>query len=180
MGELSGLPEVPAQLALLDSRPFRSPQLDAILKRKKSTSKPGPNQIPYKLYTKCPRLKRYLFGILKDILRSKAVIPKVTTPASNEVGDYRQIALLNVEGKLFWSLISERLYHYLGTNNRFVSPYVQKGSMKKVAGCWEHTSMVWSALKDARATKGSLAVLWLDLANAYGSVPHKLIVFALK
>ena len=40
--------------------------------------------------------------------------------------------------------------------------------------------MVWSALKDARKSKSSVAVLWLDLANAYGSVPHKLIEFALK
>jgi len=40
--------------------------------------------------------------------------------------------------------------------------------------------MVWSALKDARRRKKSLAALWLDLANAYGSVPHKLIVYALR
>ena len=40
--------------------------------------------------------------------------------------------------------------------------------------------MVWSALKDARKRKSSMALLWLDLANAYGSVPHKLIVFALR
>ena len=40
--------------------------------------------------------------------------------------------------------------------------------------------MVWSALQDARESKQSLAVLWLDLTNAYGSVPHKLIAFALR
>ena len=87
------------------------------------------------------------------------MIPKVTTPTPNNINDFRQIVLLNVEGELFWSLISERLYHYLVTNNELVSPYVQKGSMKKVAGCWKHTSMVWSALKDASADKCSLAVL---------------------
>ena len=40
--------------------------------------------------------------------------------------------------------------------------------------------MVWSALKDARSRLKTLAVLWLDLANAYGSVPHKLIEFSLR
>ena len=40
--------------------------------------------------------------------------------------------------------------------------------------------MVWSALKDARKGKKDLATIWLDLANAYGSVPHKLILFALR
>ena len=39
--------------------------------------------------------------------------------------------------------------------------------------------MVWHALKEARAQKSNLAVIWLDIANAYGSIPHKLIVFAL-
>ena len=37
--------------------------------------------------------------------------------------------------------------------------------------------MVWATLNDAKSNKKSLAILWLDLANAYGSVPHKLIEF---
>ena len=65
-------------------------------------------------------------------------------------------------------------------DNEYVSKSVQKGSMEKVAGCWEHTAMVWSALKDVREAKKDLSLLWLDLANAYGSVPHKRIEFALK
>ena len=39
--------------------------------------------------------------------------------------------------------------------------------------------MVWHALKEARAKKSNLAVIWLDIANAYGSIPHKRIAFAL-
>ena len=77
-------------------------------------------------------------------------------------------------------MVADRLYDFLATRNEFVSPRVQKGSMRKVAGCWEHTAMVWSALKDARKNKKDVAAIWLDLANAYGSVPHKLIVFALR
>ena len=51
--------------------------------------------------------------------------------------------------------------------------------MEKIPRCWEHLSMVWHALKEARAQKSNLAVIQLDIANAYGSIPHKLIVFAL-
>ena len=40
-------------------------------------------------------------------------------------------------------------------------------------------SMVWYALNEARAQKSNLAVIMLDIANAYGSIPHKLVVFAL-
>ena len=39
--------------------------------------------------------------------------------------------------------------------------------------------MVWHALKEARAQRVNLAVIWLDIANAYGFIPHKLIVFTL-
>ena len=52
--------------------------------------------------------------------------------------------------------------------------------MEKVPGCWEHMSMVWSALKEARSCKTDLSTIWLDVANAYGSIPHRLIFFALE
>ena len=113
-------------------------------------------------------------------LNDGIMIPKVDNPVADQIGDFRQIALLNVEGKIFWSMVADRLYNYLVTQNSFVSSKIQKGSMRKVAGCWEHTAMMWSALKDARKRRRSLASVWLDLANAYGYVPCRLIVFALK
>ena len=39
--------------------------------------------------------------------------------------------------------------------------------------------MAWHALKEASAKKCNLAVIWLNIANAYGSILHKLIVFTL-
>ena len=192
LGDLPGLPDVPSGTPVrLSNRSFSGSHFKGILKRKKSASKPGPNKIPYKVYKKCPQLARFLLLILNQAFQRGHIplcwrvndgimIPKVEAPVSSEIGDYRQIALLNVEGKLFWSLVADRLYKYLIVNNSFISQDIQKGSMRRVAGCWEHTAMMWSALKDARKAKESLAVLWLDLANAYGSVPHKLIVFALR
>ena len=49
--------------------------------------------------------------------------------------------------------------------------------MEKIRGCWEHLSMVWHALKEARAQKSNLTVIWFDTANVYESIPHKLIAF---
>ena len=188
---MDGLPEAPAKLLDFDERPFSYAHFKRVLQRKRPGSTPGPNRIPYTVYKKCPKIARFLFEVFKDVRRSRVVplcwrvndgimIPKVDNPSSGVIGDFRQIALLNVEGKLFWSMVADRLYDFLVTRNEFVSPRVQKGSMRKVAGCWEHTAMVWSALKDARKNKKDVAAIWLDLANAYGSVPHKLIVFALR
>ena len=46
--------------------------------------------------------------------------------------------------------------------------------MEQVPGCWEHISMVWAALKEAKSKNLSLATICFDIANAYGSIPHKL------
>lgn len=35
--------------------------------------------------------------------------------------------------------------------------------------------MVIQLLREAKEGKGDLVVLWLDLVNAYGSIPHKLV-----
>ena len=46
-------------------------------------------------------------------------------------------------------------------------------------GCIEHTFTLLEALKDAKQSHRQIIITWLDLANAYGSVRHNLIQFAL-
>ena len=38
----------------------------------------------------------------------------------------------------------------------------------------------WQVFKDAKKKHKSLAVCWLDLANAYGSANHSLILYSLR
>ena len=52
--------------------------------------------------------------------------------------------------------------------------------MAKIPGCWKHKSLVWVELKTAKSDKSDIVAVWLDIANAYGSVPHQLIFFALE
>lgn len=40
--------------------------------------------------------------------------------------------------------------------------------------------MIWDQIQKAKREKTHLHVIWLDLANAYGSVPHQLISYALE
>ena len=44
----------------------------------------------------------------------------------------------------------------------------------------EHTGVVTQLIREAKEGGGDLAVLWLDLTNAYGSIPHKLVEVALE
>ena len=77
-------------------------------------------------------------------------IPKVSSLSENKLSDFRSIVRLSVEGKPFFSLVSKRLDTHLIHNNKFINNFIQKSCMEKVPGCWEHLSMVWHALKEAR------------------------------
>ena len=44
----------------------------------------------------------------------------------------------------------------------------------------EHTGVVTQLIREAKEGGGDLAVLWLDLTNAYGSIPHKVVEVALQ
>ena len=180
---LEDLPPTPKITKEFNSSNLKRELLLEIVNSRRNASSPGINMIPYKVYKKCPQILSFLFKIFQSTFKlecipiqwriaSEAYIPKVNPPNSSSITDFRPIALLNVEGKLFFSLISKRLEQHIIHNNKFVDVSVQKGCMAKVPGCWEHMSMVWNDLKMAKQNKSSLTAVWLDIANAYGSVPH--------
>ena len=91
----------------------------------------------------------------------------------------KKTQLLNVEGKIFFSVMASRLTKYL-TENGYINTSVQKGGIPGVSGCLEHATMIWEAIQRAKSEKLNLDVIRLDLANAYGSVPHQMIQLALR
>ena len=128
-----------------------------LLRKRCKASAPAINAIPYK-YKKYPQLSRFLFNISKSFLKHcvfqiplqytvKHYIPEIDQPSPSKVKDFMPIALLNVEGKLFFSLISKRLEKHVIVNNKFINTSVQKACMGNVPGCCENKSMVWGALK---------------------------------
>ena len=98
---------------------------------------------------------------------------------SREIGQFRTISLLNVEGKIFLSLLSRRMTKFF-INNGYIDTSVQKGGIPGVSGCIEHTSVITQVISEARKNRGELAVIWLDLANAYGTIPHKVVELTLE
>src|SRR4029434_3162538 len=92
---------------------------------------------------------------------------------------FRIISLLYVEAKVFFSAVSKRLCTYLAKNT-YIDTSVQKGAIPGMSVCLEHTGVVTQLIREARENKGNLSVLWLDLANAFGSIPHKLVQLTLR
>ena len=64
--------------------------------------------------------------------------------------------------------------------NKYMDTTIQKAFVHGIPGCTEHQLKLATAIQDARTKHRSLTICWLDLANAYGSVHHQLIQFALK
>ena len=185
---LEGLPREPCLLKRFNNGSFSYDDFFKILSTRRNASAPGLNGIPYKVYKKCSKINKFLFKIFQACFKrceipiqwrsaQEIYIPKVSSPSENKLSDFRPIALLNVEGKLFFSLVSKRLETHLIHNNKFINNSIQKGCMEKIPGCWEHLSMVWHALKEARAQKSNLATTWLDIANTYGSIPPQIDCF---
>ena len=176
-------PETPFRaggLRLYEAREF--------IRKTRACSAPGLNGVSFKLYKNCPTVLEQLVCLLQRAWREGYVaqewcladgvwIPKEEN--SIGVGSFRPISLLNVEGKIFFGVIARRMTSFL-LQNKYINTSVQKAGIPGFPGCLEHAQMIWNSLMTAKREKKELHVVWLDLANAYGSVPHNCIKFALK
>ena len=52
---------------------------------------------------------------------------------------------------------------------------LNKDFMEKVSGCVEHNEALIVMLPYAKKNGNPIVTTWLDLQNAYGTVPHNLI-----
>ncbi len=59
----------------------------------------------------------------------------------------------------------------MATDYDWLSPE-QKGFLPGVHGIQEHTMLLESAIEEAKLKKVNLTICLLDLANAFGSLPH--------
>ena len=87
----------------------------------------------------------------------------------NNLGNWRPLTLGNTIAKLYSGVLADRISRWAESGTR-ISPQ-QKGFTRH-DGCLEHNFLLQSAINQARRTGQELCVAWLDLANAFPSVPH--------
>ena len=92
---------------------------------------------------------------------------------------FRNITLTNVRGKKFFQVLATRLLSYL-VQNDYIDKAIQKGFITGIAGCVEHTQALMETLLDAKENERETLAAWLNLTNAYVSVAHNLVQFALE
>jgi len=145
------------------------------------------NSITYVPFKKCSALIDFLHKIVLKIWREKRIPPDwaqgyiILLSKSEDLSsckEFRPIAITCTMGKIFFSVLSDRLQHFF-VSNSYIPRSIQKGFLSGVAGCVEHSFMLWEALREAKEHTRQIVTTWIDLANAYGSVRHNLIQFAL-
>ncbi len=158
-------------------------EVSTFLKKARAKSAPEPNGILYKAYKYCERLRKRLWKLLKVAWRKDFLAEDwfVAEGCFNSIGikQFRTISLLNGKGKIFLGILAKRLTTFM-LDNEYMDTSVQKGGVPGVSGCLEHTGVIIKIIKDAKRNHGDLAVLWLDLTNAYSTIPDKLVELALK
>ena len=133
------------------------------LRKTRAKSAPGPNGVPYRVYKRCPEVAKLLYLYLRSMWAKNEIsdawreaegvfIPKEENASSVE--KYRTISLLNVEGKLFFSLKSERILDFALANG-YIDTSIQKGGVPGVSGCLEHTAVVSQLIREAKKEEKS-------------------------
>ena len=162
-------------------------EFSKLLRKTRTGSAPGPNGVPYRVYKKCPGVAKLLWLYLRGLWKKEVLsdtwrtaegvfIPKEN--GATDVSKFRTINLLNVEGKIYFAILAGRLTDFT-VGNGYIDTSIQKGGIPGISGCLEHTAILSQLIREAKLNKMDLVVSWLDIANAYGSIPHKLLETAL-
>ena len=165
---------------LVDISEMKFEEVQEVIKKARSGSAPGPSGITYKIYKMCPLLTRRLWRLLKVMWRKKEIpsawllaegcfVPKEEN--SSTLDQFREILLLSIEGKIFWSIVVKWLTTFLVKNN-YIDTSVQKGGISGYAGCIEHTAAITQLTEEAKKEKKDLAVVWLDCVPQCSQSTH--------
>jgi hypothetical protein len=87
-----------------------------------------------------------------------------------DFGNFRPIFLLSTLYKLFSGVIASRLCTVTSINGWLSAE--QKGILPGAHGIQEHSILLETAIGEAKHLKRNLTICWLDLANAFGSLPR--------
>lgn len=178
-------PAFPAQL--FDLEPPTVKMFFHSARKKSNGAANGLNGLSYIIYKKCPTVLVYLRYIslkvwaTRDVPTDWGIAYVALVAKSSELhvpGEFRPLAVGNTDGKIFFSIVADRLQVYL-VGNTYIRIKIQKGFLAGMAGCVEHSFVLMEALRNATVAQRSIVTTWIDLANAYGSVRHNLIQFAL-
>ena len=125
LGERQDIPTVPLPTNYFKLAVPSYEEVKSVVRKARNRSASGPNGIPYLLYKRCPRVLKILHMLVESAWEAGRVdnewkraegvyIPKEKD--SRSLTQFRPISLLNVEGKVFFTIMASRLTQYVMSN----------------------------------------------------------------
>ena len=153
--------------------------------RSLSNSAPGKDRVEYRhLRTADPKCE-VLAAIFNRCMDENDVPPEWKDSVTilihkkgdaDEISNFRPIALMSSIYKLLMSVIAKRLVNF-AIDSELLS--ASQKSARPTEGCYEHSFLLQSLVLDAKRLQKNVFLAWLDLRNAFGSVPHEVIEITL-
>jgi hypothetical protein len=170
---------------------FGHEDLMRILKSK-TNSAPGWDNLQYDFYKNCTSVTGFICQIINRILQGKvvpssfklatlALIHKGKGADVNEPKSFRPICLTSTFSKIFTTFLANHASVHMLKNKFFADS--QKAYIKGLSGVVEHHATLEAALDFLASGKGKkdqMVLILTDISNAFGSVSHNLIIFALE
>ena len=166
--------------------PLTREEIITSLWRKRNGAAAGPNGILYLVYKKIPFLQHHFCQILQEmwpnfeLSQSRYGITGLIhkSGSNEEISHVRLVTITDTDGKILLPVLASRSLSYMKANG-YYDLAIRKGFISDVVGCAEHTTMLSELLKHARETSRPITVCWTDVENAFGSLKHDFIQFAL-
>ena len=185
------IPPPPEPACVMDMTPVTEEELARVIRKSKSSSTPSSfDRISYMILKRCRSLRPALLDLFNRIIMegkvpsgwksaSVKLIPKSSAQQDpSSPGNFRPIALTPAISKHLSGILKDRWLRHMRANKYLDSDF-QKAFLPTIPGVSEHQAKLAAIIKAAKRAKRSLAIAWLDIANAYGSVHHSLIQFSM-
>ena len=164
----------------LDSPPTAN-EIAGRLKRAQNTS-PGTDGIEYRHWRAIDRSGNLLCAALRAVhdvgipasWRKSRVVLIHKKGTTDDPSNFRPINLLPTIYKIYSGILASRLTT-TARQHQWLSAE-QKGFLPGVRGIQEHTFLLQAAIDNAKKQHSNLCIAWLDLTNAFGSIPHPALV----
>lgn len=143
-----------------------------------ANTSPGPDRIEYRHIKKLDPKCTILAKIFRVCFDAQNVPPQWKTAVtvlihkkglSSDISNFRPIALMSCLYKLMMGVIGKRIRTWAIDNNILSA---EQKSARPSEGCYEHTFLLQSLIGNARRKQRNAYLAWLDLRNAFGSLPH--------
>ena len=163
-------------------------ELELALKKSHKWKSPGIDKIPNFWLNSLSKGHQKLAALLSCVVETPEnapdwlsegityLLPK--TKETKNPKNYRPITCLTTTYKLLTSILTERTYNFMESNELF--PIEQKGCKRGSYGCKDQLLINKMLLEHCKMKHRNMSMAWIDYRKAFDSVPHSWIVKALE